>query len=384
MDESKQSEKSSADPGKPLASRRSDLIAEPVDLSAHWIAGRMDIPGGSVPVIKSTLSWADTFGAIKVRCAMGRYRYRISPGLYAVGSPTKESPVFVTANYKLSFDHLRAALHGIDAWIMVLNTYGINVWCAAGKGTFGTGEIVNRVLVTRLSQVVSHRRLIVPQLGAPGVAAHEVKESCGFSVCYGPVRAKDIPAFLQSGERTTPAMRRVRFNVVDRVVLIPTEIVTLAKYFLPAALLLCLLTGFGPDGYSLMRMVSAGPIAAGLFIVTFLIAAVMVPLLLPYLPGRAFSLKGAGLGLAVSAIFVLITSYEYGRPIGNWHLAAWPLLIISLSSFVAMNFTGSSTFTSLSGVRAEMRIAVPSQISGGLIGLTLWVIGLFVANGWKG
>jgi len=66
-----------------------------------------------------------------------RMSYAISPGLYAVGNPTKESDVFVSANYKLSFDVLRRELKGFNAWILVLDTKGINVWCAAGKGTFG-------------------------------------------------------------------------------------------------------------------------------------------------------------------------------------------------------------------------------------------------------
>jgi hypothetical protein len=39
------------------------------------------------------------------------------------------------------------------------------------------------------------------------------------------------------------------------------------------------------------------------------------------------------------------------------------LILSSISSFLAMNFTGSSTFTSLAGVKKEMRIAVPLQIA---------------------
>ena len=69
-------------------------------------------------------------------------RYKVDPGLYAVGRPTVESPVLVSANYKLSFDRLRSQLTGLDAWMLVLDTHGVNVWCSAGKGTFGTDEIV--------------------------------------------------------------------------------------------------------------------------------------------------------------------------------------------------------------------------------------------------
>jgi CO dehydrogenase/acetyl-CoA synthase gamma subunit (corrinoid Fe-S protein) len=70
----------------------------------------------------------------------------------------------------------------------VLDTQGINVWCAAGKGTFGTDELVHRIEATQLHDVVRHRVLILPQLGAPGVAAHDVKKRSGFTIEYGPVR----------------------------------------------------------------------------------------------------------------------------------------------------------------------------------------------------
>ena len=146
---------------------------------------------GSIPV-SGNRSLRDRLGALKVRLGIGRMAYTVTPGLYALGSPGPASNVFVSANYKLSFDILRGALKGMDAWILVLDTKGINVWCAAGKGTFGTAELAARVKATGLEQYVTHRKLVVPQLGAVGVSAHRVKKESGFSVKYGPVRARDI------------------------------------------------------------------------------------------------------------------------------------------------------------------------------------------------
>lgn len=123
--------------------------------------------------------------------------YQVPPGLYAVGNPDPAAPVLVSANYKLSFDRLRRELNGFNLWILVVDTKGINVWCAAGKGTFGTGELVRRIEQTRLSQVVTGRTLILPQLAAPGVAAHEVLQRSGFKVVYGPVRAADLRSFCR-------------------------------------------------------------------------------------------------------------------------------------------------------------------------------------------
>jgi hypothetical protein len=54
---------------------------------------------------------------------------------------------------------------------------------------------------------------------------------------------------------------------------------------------------------------------------------------------------------------------------------SWFLMISAISSFLAMNFTGSSTFTSLSGVKKEMKTAVPLQITFIAVGIILMIIG---------
>ena len=197
-----------------------------------WVTGEIHTTQGSVPVISTDLSFKDTFGAWKVRWGIGRMNYSINHGLYAVGKPDHKSPVLVSANYKLTFDALRKELSGLNCWILVLDTNGINVWCAAGKGTFGTDELVSRITKTGLSEIVSHKTLVLPQLGAPGVRAHEVTRRTGFSVVYGPVRAHDIKSFLDSGFKATQEMRTVKFTVWDRLVLTPMELVATAKYSL--------------------------------------------------------------------------------------------------------------------------------------------------------
>ncbi len=60
---------------------------------------------------------------------------------------------------------------------------------------------------------------------------------------------------------------------------------------------------------------------------------------------------------------------------------AWALLVPALASFVVMNFTGASTYTSLSGVLREMRFAMPAQIATAVIGVGLWLTGLFLQGG---
>jgi len=136
-----------------------------------YIIGDSTIAGSTVIRISTDISLADYLGAVMVRWGINRNNYRVNPGLYSAGSPGAESDVFVTANYKLSFDTLRKNLAGINCWVLVLDTKGINVWCAAGKGTFGTEELVRRIHNVALDKFVNHKRIILPQLGAAGIAA---------------------------------------------------------------------------------------------------------------------------------------------------------------------------------------------------------------------
>jgi acetyl-CoA decarbonylase/synthase complex subunit gamma len=288
--------------------------------------------------------------------------------------------VLLSANYKLSFDHLRSALAGRDAWILVLDTQGINVWCAAGKGTLGTGEVVRRVRGCGLSRLVTHRKIVAPQLGAPGIAAHEARRATGFHVVYGPVRARDLPAFLDARMTATPEMRRVRFRLRDRLLLVPVELTQNLRYVAPVAAALLVLGGLTSGGF-VAGVATTGATSAALAVASYLTSQVLGPVLLPWLPGRAFSLKGAVLGLAFVGGLAAF-SFPSAGLFGSWlHLAAWMALSPAIASFTLMNFTGTSTYTSLSGVLREMRVAVPAQISAGVVGFGLWLAALFVPGG---
>ncbi len=318
-----------------------------------WQAGTVAGPTEPIPLVSCVLSARDRLGAVRVRLGIARCCYRVEPGLYAVGSPNPGSPVFVSANYKLSFDHLRSALHGRSGWILVLDTDGINVWCAAGKGTFGTRELVRRIAAVELHRVVEHRDVTVPQLGATGVAAHRVVKESGFNVVYGPVRAADLPAFLDAGCQAKAEMRRVTFELRDRAAVVPTELVMWGALAVPAVLLLTLL------GQRLL---------AGVLLGAFLAGTVVAPLLLPWLPGKSFSVKGVWLG----AVPGLAVACAAAGTVGTVAAAGLFLLMVSLSSFFALNFTGCTTFTSLSGTRYETLRALPPQALGSLVGVTLW------------
>lgn len=338
-----------------------------------FVAGVLETPIGVVPVVSSELTRADQWGGIKVRWGIGRMNYRVDPGLYALGRPAARSPVLVTANYKLSFDRLRRVLKGRQAWILVLDTDGINVWCAAGKGSFGTEELARRVILSGLRRLVTHRRLILPQLGAPGIAAHLVPRRCGFKAVYGPVRAEDLPSFLDNGLKADEAMRRKTFPLGERIALIPVELVAALKAAVFPLAAMFLVGGLGGSAGFWSSALNNAPWAVSGLLGAVSAGAVITPVLLPWLPGRAFSIKGLSPALLVFAFFVWLRPPMPDVGSERLELLAWLLLMTSISSYLAMNFTGASTYTSLSGVQKEMRWALPMQIGGAVAGLCLWL-----------
>ena len=333
-------------------------------------------PASPVPRVRSQMSREDRMGTVLARLGIGRDNYRIIPGLYGIGAPDAESPVLVTANYKLSFDVLRSHLAGISAWILVVNTRGINVWCAAGKGTFSTQEVAYRVQATKLADIVTHRRLVLPQLSATGVSARQVKKLCGFEVVWGPVHARHIQEFLNNQMKATAHMRKVTFTLRERVELIPVELGQLGKptlYLVPA---LFLLSGVGHGIFSVGTAVSRGATALLAYILAIVAGAVMAPVLLPWLPGRAFAIKGAVMGAVTGA---LLSAFFAGHLV-FLEMLALTLFIMAVSSYLAMNFTGSTPYTSPSGVEKEMRKAIPAQAVVAFAAVVLWVSAGFVGS----
>jgi acetyl-CoA decarbonylase/synthase complex subunit gamma len=337
---------------------------------------------GDVPRVDKTITWNDRLGRWLARWNIGRMRFQVEPGLYALGRPDRTSPVLVTANYKMSFDELRRHLAGRNCWILVLDTRGINVWCAAGKGTFGTLEMLDRIVASRLDKVVEHRRLIVPQLGAPGLAAHEIRKHSGFRVEYGPVLARDLPTFLDNGCRADPAMRIKDFPFHERLVLVPVELMqALLQIGLPVILSLLLLSGFS-GGIPYARAMIQHGVPAALAVLTGILAGtVLTPLLLPWTPGRAFSWKGFMNGVFLfTLVFGSLKSLAVLPEIVAPELLSLLLLSTAAASWFGMAFTGASTYTSLNGVRKEMLRAIPLQFLGAAAGILLWVYSLFFAH----
>ena len=333
--------------------------------------GKPDIPVKSAKV-DAEWSQADHIGQIRCRLSNSyRMNCAVAPGLYALGASDKQSDVFVSANYKLSFDVLRRSLRGLNAWILVLDTKGINVWCAAGEGTFGTDELIKRISEADIQNLVAHKRIIVPQLGAPGVAAHIVRQKTGFRVYFGPVRAEDIRAYVDAGYDATKRMRTVEFLFMDRLVLTPMEIIPSLKAFMIYALSALLFFGLQPSGVVFHEAWTNGRPFLLLGLAAVFAGGFFTPVFLNLIPFRSFAVKGwiAGM-IALAATAPYWGGAEMGTPLKAFAFLFFPLA----SSYIALQFTGASVFTGISGVKKELKYAIPAYALGAFVSLILLAV----------
>jgi CO dehydrogenase/acetyl-CoA synthase gamma subunit (corrinoid Fe-S protein) len=127
--------------------------------------------------------------------------HRCPTGVVTIGRPTRSSPVVATGNYALTVRRIRRALAGRDVWLLVVNSRGINVWCAAGGGHLTHHDFVAAIRASRLDDLVDHRRLIVPQLTATGVERRYITDATGWNVRWGPADMADLHVYLDRGCR---------------------------------------------------------------------------------------------------------------------------------------------------------------------------------------
>lgn len=336
----------------------------------------MDTPIGDVNVLSTELLPKDKVRNLIVRAGIGRDSYGIPPGVYAIGNPNEDSNVFVTANYKVTVDRVRCELDGIDAWLLVLDTKGVNVWCAAAKGAFSTEEIIYRVKKLRIRKLVNHNTLILPQFSGPGVSAHRIKTYTGFKAVYGPLYAKDIKEYLDNDSVVAEEMREVEFDTRERVEVSLVE----AKYglrYMPLIFLIFLALQLIGGGKVFSQAAVGALLNTIAYALTMIVGSLVYSLLFSLLPSKLFSLKAGFLGILWSLVVIALSDvFAFDRTMFNY--LGNSLVMTAIICFMGLNYTGCSTFTSLSGVDKETKIATPIIGTLFIVGVALLVIGSFV------
>jgi NAD-dependent dihydropyrimidine dehydrogenase PreA subunit len=248
-------------------------------------------------------------------------------GLRPVGNPGPDSPVLLTCNFDLTVKRLLRALKGVDAWLLVAESRGVNVWCAAGGDEFNTRSAVSALKTSGVEERVSHRMVVLPPLAAPGICAAEVREQTGWKIRWGPVRANDIPAFLEKGCRRDGGMKRVTYSLVERL---DTALGSMFLFYLLGALGLAV---FATGLLSVYLLTSAATFL-------FFMAAC------PYIPGRrgmtkVLVLEGVlGIGLAATEILRV----NGGLPLREVFIIAMVMLLVFGAELGGLSPTMKSEF----------------------------------------
>jgi len=225
--------------------------------------------------------------------------HRAPTGLFAVGRPGAGSPVLVTANFTLTVKRVLRALAGQDVWLLVANSEGINVWCAACGGILTENRIIDAVKISKLAEKVSHNEIIIPQLSAPGVDREAVKQQTGFRCRFGPVYARDIPAYLEARKKKTDRMRRFDFGPRHRL-----------DMFLPMNFPVYLLIA------AVLALVAPKQLAG--FTVLFWAAVGILYLLLDVIPGKTGWGQAMFAALTVVLAWAGINWYLWANPFAHW------------------------------------------------------------------
>jgi len=247
---------------------------------------------------------------------------KIATGLYRVGNPVRKSPVLVTGNYELTTRRLVRELDGrVDCWLLIANSRGINVWCAAGGGHFTADDVISVIKTSGVHKVVDHHTLILPQLCANGVDSWRIRKESGWGIYWGPVRARDVPAYLAAGCKKTDDMRWVTFPLRDRL-----EMTIVSTIFF--GLLLAI------------PFIIFWPHLLGLTLGALVVQALAFGVFLPWIPGCDGLVKG--IFLVAATVFVVIL---WGQLAGNWPLTMYinrSLGLGFLAYFIAGEFQGMS------------------------------------------
>ncbi len=138
-------------------------------------------------------------------------------GLTKIGNPDRNSPVILTCNYRLTVERVRRALNRTDAYLLVANSRGVNVWCAAAGGLFSNHDVISVLKTSGIEELVDHKTVILPQLAAAGVEASEIRKKTGWKVAWGPVYVRDLPHFIEDNLTKSPQMQAVEFPLAERL-----------------------------------------------------------------------------------------------------------------------------------------------------------------------
>jgi acetyl-CoA decarbonylase/synthase, CODH/ACS complex subunit gamma len=123
---------------------------------------------------------------------------QVEPQVYEIGAVTKDSPVYVTTNFSLTYYTVEGEISGckIPSYIIACPTDGTSVLTAWAAGKFNGEKIAEFLKTCGIEEKVNHRNIVIP--GYVAVIKGALEEKSGWSVIVGPAEASGLPAFAKS------------------------------------------------------------------------------------------------------------------------------------------------------------------------------------------
>ena len=242
-------------------------------------------------------------------------------GLFSIGHPDEGSPVLVTANFSLTLKRVKNALNGLNLWLLVTNSDGINVWCAAAGGIFTHNRVIDAIKVSGLTNRVKHRDVILPALSAPGIDLKAIKEETGFCARFGPVYAKDVPTYLEAGKKKADAMKRFTFDFKHRLdMFVPMNF----PIYLFVAIVLAVFWRQHLLGYTII----------------FWSAVAFLYLFLGVIPGKTGWSQAFFSASLCALIWAGTDWYWYGNPVMHW---GWLIALFAIFFAAGFDLAGTAS-----------------------------------------
>jgi acetyl-CoA decarbonylase/synthase complex subunit gamma len=285
---------------------------------------------GWLDYVKAAISWLDAF----------KRTYVVEPGLYYTGDRyDRGAPLLVTSNYRLTVFLVTRRVRAFNTRLLVVDTDGINVWCAAGKGEFGNQAILAQIRRYPRSWLTQDKwlRLILPKFGLAGVDLRSLRKH-GIRPIIGPLYARDLPAYLAE----PPLRDRDDDSVVFGLQMRAFSWLPGLKQMVGYSLLLVIF--FVAAQWLWGSSVPVGLVAISAFVAT------AYPLLYPWIPGGRFAVKGlwlgaiaaAGLGLGAAAGLLAAADLVASIP-----------FTLATGLFFGLAYTGNSAVSNYTRVRKE-------------------------------
>lgn len=124
---------------------------------------------------------------------------QVEPKIYLIGEPDRNSPVFVTTNFSLTYFIVSGEIEnsGISAWLVIPECEGLSVLTAWAAGKFSGARIAKAVKEYGLESMVDTRQITIP--GYVSQISGELEESLpGWKVLVGPQEAIDLESYIKN------------------------------------------------------------------------------------------------------------------------------------------------------------------------------------------